>query len=264
MKKQHILPAIFLTLLSIVGVRAQSTYTPGDSFLFFSAQSGTGATKNVQIDLGNLSSSSFTSFNLSSSSLSSILGTTYGSNWYTLNTLSWGLVGSANANVTDASNFDLFGTTLGNTGANAAGPALDFSALVSIGGALDAMYSAGTSASATQSTLTDNNGASHYYSIYDTGIGGSANSFDAVGFGGLSGTLSGAVTTYSSNAIKYHAVAADGDGNPVATTTVQTGTFSVDNSGNINVNAVPEPSTYALFGFGALLMVIAYRRKSNA
>ena len=263
--KKTLLAALALAgFAAMTNAGAQSTYTPGDSFLFFSAQSGTGATKNVQIDLGNLSSSSFTSFNLSSSSLSSILGTTYGNNWYTLNTLSWGLVGSANANVTDPSNFDLFGTTLGNTGANAAGPALDFGAIFNIGSTLDAMYIAGTSATATQSTLTDNNGVSHYYSIYDSTISGSASSLDAIGFNYFSGPLSGPVTTYSSNAIQYDAVANDGNDNPVATTTVQTGTFSVDNSGNINVNAVPEPSTYALFGFGALLMVIAYRRKSNA
>jgi hypothetical protein len=28
-----------------------------------------------------------------------------------------------------------------------------------------------------------------------------------------------------------------------------------------NVNAIPEPSTYALFGLGALALVVAYRRK---
>ena len=264
MKKQHILPAILLTLLSIVSVRAQSTYTPGDSFLFFSAQSGTGATKNVQIDLGNLSSSSFTSFNLSSSSLSSILGTTYGNNWYTLNTLSWGLVGSANANVTDASNYNLFGTTLGNTGANAAGPALDFGAIFNIGSTLDTMYTAGISPTATQSTLTDNNGVSHYYSIYDSTIGGSASSLDAIGFNFFPGPLSGDVPTFSNNAIMYHAVADDGDGNPVATTTVQTGTFSVS-SGAISIAAYSAaPSGTNLWSAGSgNLSAIGITNNSN-
>jgi hypothetical protein len=40
------------------------------------------------------------------------------------------------------------------------------------------------------------------------------------------------------------------------------GKFNIDNSGVLTYTAVPEPSTYALMGFGALLLVIAYRRKS--
>jgi len=38
--------------------------------------------------------------------------------------------------------------------------------------------------------------------------------------------------------------------------------FTVNSSGNLS--AVPEPSTYLLFGFGALLLSIAYRRKANS
>jgi hypothetical protein len=47
-----------------------------------------------------------------------------------------------------------------------------------------------------------------------------------------------------------------------ATTSSYLVSLTVDSQGNIS--AVPEPATYALFGFGALLMVIAYRRKANA
>jgi hypothetical protein len=39
------------------------------------------------------------------------------------------------------------------------------------------------------------------------------------------------------------------------------GTVSLSTSGVISVNAVPEPSSYALMGLGALLFIIAYRRK---
>jgi hypothetical protein len=38
--------------------------------------------------------------------------------------------------------------------------------------------------------------------------------------------------------------------------------FDISSSGVISV--VPEPSTYALFGFGALLLIVAYRRKAKA
>ena len=40
------------------------------------------------------------------------------------------------------------------------------------------------------------------------------------------------------------------------------GTFNLDSSGNLSYTAVPEPSTYALMGLGALLLIIAYRRKT--
>jgi hypothetical protein len=38
--------------------------------------------------------------------------------------------------------------------------------------------------------------------------------------------------------------------------------FTVNGSGNLS--AVPEPSTYALFGLGALLFFSTYRRRTNA
>ena len=42
------------------------------------------------------------------------------------------------------------------------------------------------------------------------------------------------------------------------------GTLNIASDGSVSFTAVPEPSTYALMGFGALLLIIAYRRKSNA
>ena len=45
-----------------------------------------------------------------------------------------------------------------------------------------------------------------------------------------------------------------------STPTVNLGRLQIDSNGTIS--AVPEPSTYLLFGIGALLLVIAYRRHS--
>ena len=59
-------------------------------------------------------------------------------------------------------------------------------------------------------------------------------------------------------------------GNFVATansTTIDMGTYTSDNFhtvSNVSVTAVPEPSTYALFGLGALALVVVYRRKKTA
>lgn len=262
MKKQLLTAVIAMTGLAAFSSANAQTYTAGDSLLYFIAQSGTGASKNVQIDLGNLTSSSFSSYNFSSSALSTVLGSTFGANWYTLNTLSWGLIGSANATAVDLSGL---GVTLGNTGANASGGAIGFGDLATIGSSVDPMYLAGNSASATKGTITDSLGGSHYYSIYDNGIQSSASSQEGLpAFGYFSGSLSGAVTTFNNNAIVFHGTADDGSGSGIATTPVTTGSFAVNNStGVISVNAVPEPGTYALFGLGALLLVIAVRRKSH-
>ncbi len=43
----------------------------------------------------------------------------------------------------------------------------------------------------------------------------------------------------------------------------QVGVFNLSSGGLLTYNAVPEPGTYALFGLGALLLVIAVRRKSH-
>jgi hypothetical protein len=61
----------------------------------------------------------------------------------------------------------------------------------------------------------------------------------------LEGNLSEGVTFYSLDPV-------NGAGSNAAP--VQGGTLS----------SVPEPSTYALFGFASLLLIIAYRRRSNA
>ena len=265
MKKTLLTAAIALTgLAAFSSAQAQSTYTPGDAYLYFLAQSGTGSGKNVQIDLGDLTSSSFTSFNFSASALSSILGTTYGSNWYTLNTVSWGLIGSANINGVDAATAPALGVTMGVTGANYSSQTYDVNSLYTIGSTLDPMNNAGSMVTATKGTVTDNNGVSHYYSIYDNLISGSASLQDANGFGSLSGALSGAVTVFTNNAIRFYSVADDGSGTPVASTVTQTGTFAVNGAGAISVSAVPEPSTYVLFGLGALALMIVYRRHTNA
>ena len=39
--------------------------------------------------------------------------------------------------------------------------------------------------------------------------------------------------------------------------------MQISQAGAFGIVAVPEPGTYALFGLGALALVVAYRRKSK-
>ncbi|MEI6323234.1 MAG: PEP-CTERM sorting domain-containing protein [bacterium] len=237
MKMRFLLPAIYLTLFTAVGIQAQSTYTPGDAFLFFAAQSGTGSSKNVQIDLGDLSSSSFSSFNFSTNALAAVLGATYGSSWFSSNVVSWGLIGSPQVNAVDLTGF---GLTIGTTGANT-GQALDFSSVATIGSALDPMYQAGTNAGSVESTILDSLGNSHYYSIYNTANQSSASANDANGFGFFPGTLSGSITSFTNNNIVAYATADDGSGTGIISSQLTTGTFSIT-SGVISILAYVAPS----------------------
>ncbi|MEI6323232.1 MAG: PEP-CTERM sorting domain-containing protein [bacterium] len=260
MKKQLLTAAIALTGLAAFSNANAVGYTPGDALLFFTAQTGvSNSGKNIQIDLGDLTSSSFSSFSLSSSALSAVLDATYGAGWASNDKVSWGLIGSPQVNAVDLTGF---GLTLGTTGSNVGQP-LDFYSVSTIGSAVDPMYGAGTGVTGvSQGTITDSLGHSHYYSIYDNTIQSSASANDANGFGFFSGTLSGAITGFSSNAIVAYTTADDGSGTPIIASKTTTGSFSVS-GGQINVSAVPEPGTYALFGLGALLLVIASRRKSH-
>jgi hypothetical protein len=47
-------------------------------------------------------------------------------------------------------------------------------------------------------------------------------------------------------------------------TSAYLGTLSVSSAGAVTFSAVPEPGTYALFGLGALLLIVAYRRQTNS
>ena len=77
-----------------------------------------------------------------------------------------------------------------------------------------------------------------------------------IGFAGwISGQLGQAMTGGGQDigVFTYNATANDG---------TQLGTVSISSTGD--VTAVPEPSAYALMGVGALLLIVAYRRKANS
>jgi len=238
--KKTLLAALALAgFVAINNASAQQiSYTPGDTLMMFRAASGTGADKNLYINLGNLSSSSFTSFNLDFSSGGALV-TAFGSDW-NRNTVLWGVIGGDNAvpNLT-------YGSSL------AAQTGLTADNLWTITTAVDQAFYAGIGALATVGTITDNNGTSHGFSIFSSGASGSPSSQDERGFSFFD--IGAIINPDSSKNLYSYSV--DGDYNVLAPVT----TGSVAISGT-TISVVPEPSTYALIGFGALLLVVAYRR----
>jgi autotransporter-associated beta strand protein len=76
--------------------------------------------------------------------------------------------------------------------------------------------------------------------------------------------VSGSATGLSNLNIASYSSLLDAYGNEFGTTLAGASFSITQNGNNIVLNyAVPEPSTYALFGLGALALVIAYRRKSQ-
>ena len=206
----------------------------GDILIGFSSAS---QNKDYVIDIGT-SFGSFTTLNVGTD-----LSTVFGGSWSSLSDLKWGVFGI---------NYDV------NTGAC-------LSAVASV--------AAGTSPLAKKNSIALNNADTPLSTIIsqlnmDTAlIYGSSqlvgSNGDAKGVNMWLGVADSA-TPFS----LYNQSLTAGTGTVLdiysadSTTSSKIGGLTVDSSGNIS--SVPEPSTYALLGFGALLLVIAYRRKANA
>ena len=252
MKKTILAAAIAITgMTAFTSVQAQSTYTSGDALLFFRATGGTGSDKNIQIDLGDLSAGLNAPYSIDLSASNSIVSATFGNSWWTRNDVYWGVIGSSETTVST-----VVGLSSGNANVLSGSTVLTVDALASISGSVAAMYTAGIQGGATQGTVSG-----HYYSIYGAGYSGSATMEDTapVFFNQFSGSIGTVASTFQNSSIWAYTVQQSDPYAPNAN--VQTATVSITGG---TVSVVPEPSTYALIGFGALLLIVAYRRKVGA
>jgi hypothetical protein len=295
MKKTLLAALAVAGIAASTGAQAQSTYTTGDSVLFFRSTAGTGAGSSLLINLGAIGTrgtdyngtANFASINIDLSAGSSIVSQTFGTNWWNNANLRWGVIGSPwdnNAN-TDTFSYRLSAVASPvNLGidqrvglANDVDQAttLAFSQPSSTKGLINGTYAYGISAngyvlnSPTVEVVTDNGDgtfttnqvAQDNFIAYNEGADIAA--YDKGGFGGiLNGPVSKditLVTTQNLYAANNTLDRASGDFTSVGEP-AQFGTVSVANG---VVSVVPEPSTYALIGFGALLLIVAYRRANS-
>ena len=244
MKKTYLSAAI-----AIVGFAAFQTanaqvspgsYSAGDIFIGFESAS---LSKNYVVDIG----ADITAF--SSLSLGADLATTFGTNWYGVSDLKYGVFGLASDD-----SYVIASVPAGNAapvkkaaGALATADAhynamvngLNTSAGNGQGLTLGTYQNVGTGADTGLATWSGNAKNTPVFTIYNSPIENSITSL-----------LDVYTTTGTTSTAQFKAI-----GGALG------GSLQVSSLGVIS--AVPEPGTYALFGLGALLLVIAVRRKSH-
>jgi hypothetical protein len=248
-----------LFLLSLIGGFAAAnaaTYNISDldnrMYLGFYA-ADTVSTKSVLINLGT-SSDVFNGLTLDFSSASSALSSTYGANWFNNAEVYWGLIGYDGAYGSDGSVYAAreAGQPLLESGF-INGTSLSYDNYYSIVDNVQALIPAHTAGGATLSTIVGSTGNTHGISVVDN---------SSVSFNGLAeqnyGTFTSAVYGQVLNGLNIQRFTFDGSS---LFATTGEGIYGVISQQNGVVTVVPEPTTYALFGFGALLLVLAYRRK---
>ena len=247
------------------------TYSDGDLFLGFYDPTGN-STKDYLLYIGNYSNyttngGAFTgsSFSLNTgigigtaAQINADLTTAFGAGWF--GTVEWGVVGVQNRNHTNT----LFATDPGatstsvawtsDTASNQGVTGLDISNL----GAVFASNGRG-GATAANGSIQLNTKSGSYYDYSPLGTVSTGASFDNF-TGGIDSTSSSAyLTELIATDASAHGTALGANGSDIVT-----GQFTLGSDGSINyitTAAVPEPSTYAMAGLGAVFLVMAARRR---
>ena len=232
--------SLLCTSLAVHSKATPLTFSPGDIFIGFESAS---LNKNLLIDIGpGTSIASFTGINAATD-----LSTAFGSGWYALSDLNWGAFSVATDKHT------LWGTVAsGNSALTAksvgalATPLQRFNSMggnynadiATEGGTVGVIMNVGSGTDVGTSTWTGNTPSTTPFVAYSVSIEN-----------GVTGSLD------------LYSVPNSGSATAIFSAANNNG-LSVNSSGVIAV--APEPSTYALMAFGALVLVIAYRRKVQA
>jgi len=278
MKTKHfVLPLLALSAgVLTASASGVSVASENDLILGFSNSSGTGSTLNLEIDLGQAS-------NFYGVSGTEILGglaeadlaATYGANWNTLSTLTWGVAGTtgsgagttiggnsilkdtlwatrAETTVGLQSSAWIGGTTFGQQGAANKIANLYAASPVGLSGAL------ATGNSATAAVIGTSAGGS-----WNTEVGTSAAAFTFLNPSNL--FTNGTNATFGEVSDLYEV-------QPDSSAGVYLGSFGLTNAGVLEfsgsvsaaASTVPEPSTYAVMAGAVALGFVALRRRRQA
>jgi len=251
------------------GTASAQNFQAGDLVLDFRASSGTGAGQDLEVNLGLGSSFNFSTSEtvLSSTVLNADLVAVYGTNWSSNATLVFSIVGANGSNGTGAN--DIYISDPGNSSTvTATSPA----ATSGNAGQITPLYSetsgtaVGTNAYNVTETTLDGSTYRAVLTDYNNthGTGPYAANYGFVPF-----ITEQTVSTSGSSLDLYLQTPSISHPSVVAATSTDEGTFTLGGNGALTFTAeggavVPEPSTYALFGLGALVLVLMRRRTAKA
>ena len=234
--KKTILPLLACAGFVSISNAAPVTWQSGDILLGFHALN-TPNSYDLVFDLGNNSAiQSFSSMDISTS-----MTDVFGSGWATRTDIYWAAAGGAsgNKNIVMSQAFDASHATpwvsLGNGNSSVGGSVANAGTRYNSDVASSNFIGNGVKEATSDSTQ-----------LWEGYLN---NSF------GFTGSLnSGTIETLIDTGLDIYALGTvrNGQGTLLNSIAIQGG----------NIVAIPEPSTYALLGFGALLLVIAYRRKN--
>jgi hypothetical protein len=246
--KKTILAA--LAIASIAAINSASAQTPAEAvnrslFLGFQATDGVGSNTNIIVNIGL--PTALSTLNLD---ISSALSSTYGANWYSRTDLYFGVIGAVNAS---------FGGDLANTlyaSRERGGDSQKRNTSSTQAGVVNKISSL-----ANQYTVNLNSGQTDGVAVYM--VSGNDDAEQDIEAGdwasfnpGTSGfDYFGNITTAIDGELDIYRIVPTSAyiNNPAP---VYSSGFYISAQGQ----AVPEPSTYALFGIAALLLIVAYRR----
>jgi hypothetical protein len=247
--------AIAVTAFALGGITAQAQvlndWVSNDLLIGFRASGGTGTSDSYLVNIGTAANynTNKTSFTLSLGNVGSDLAAKYGSDWYTRSDLFWGIFGTTTT--TAPTLYSSVARTDSNVQSTPPPDVLNAptrnATKTDITSVTSAFNLLSPTANSTNAAFQPNaaDASSYNYQVTQSGTDfGSVSRWD-----NIQGNLNQILDLYGQN----------------NSGTFWRGGFSLNNAGLIafNPTIVPEPSTYALLGIGAVLLGAAYRRKTN-
>jgi len=228
---------------------ATTSYQDGDLLLGIR---NSAASVDYLVDLGQASNFDFSkSITFAVTGIGTDLTSQWGSGWHNLSTITYSVFGTLSNNNDTGEQFMVYTTNPNATSFNSQNHQGTISGFISnVGGLYDGQLSTGNDSVGIWQTT---GGTSAVYANYQPG-------------GSLASGKSFATWTSNeatvNSALNFDVLSEGWTGS--GTGVAQPGTFSLDSAGDLNytVQSVPEPSTYAMVGLGALGMLGMLRRRS--